>query len=122
MDLNTLLTVLAIVAIFVYIRYRKASRRSSPESLASALEQGAIVIDVRNADEYARGHYPGALNIPLEKLSDSLPALDARRDQPVIVYCQSGIRSAMARRLLQEAGYSNVLNAGTHGNLPAARN
>lgn len=121
MDQNTLLTALAIVAVFICIRYRRASRRSSPESLAGALAQGAIVIDVRDADEYARSHYPGALNIPLEKLSDSLPTLNARRDQPVIVYCKSGIRSAMARRLLQDACYANVLNAGTHGNLPVVR-
>lgn len=122
MDQKTILTALAIVAVFIYLRWRRMMRRSHPKALASALANGALVLDVRSKEEFDQGHYPGARNIPLENLSGEVTSLQARPDQPVIIYCQSGMRAAMARRLLQEAGYTQVLNAGSLGNLPPVKN
>lgn len=65
-----------------------------------------LVIDVREASEYAEGHVPGAINIPLRTLADNLELIPM--DQPVVVYCASGHRAGMATTALQTIGYSNV--------------
>ncbi len=66
-----------------------------------------ILVDVRETDEYAGGHLPGAFNIPLRELAqhlDALPDLNAE----IVVYCGSGFRSAIAMTSLQVLGYTNV--------------
>lgn len=65
---------------------------------------GALLVDVRTASEYAAGHVDGAVNLPLAELPDRLAELDASR--AVVVYCQSGNRSSHAATLLCDAGYT----------------
>lgn len=76
----------------------------------AALEQADLVLDVREPEEYAAGHLPGAVNIPrglLEfKLSGS-PALE-RRDQKIVLYCKTSGRAALAAATLHEMGYLEV--------------
>lgn len=74
------------------------------------VKQGALLIDVREPDEYSAGHVPDAKLIPLGKLGAHLQELSAYKDQPVVVMCRSGRRSARAVELLQEAGFSRVSN------------
>jgi rhodanese-related sulfurtransferase len=76
---------------------------------------GTLFLDVREPDEFAHGHLPGALLVPrglLEpKAAADSPARDARladRERPIIVYCASGARSALAARTLGELGFSKV--------------
>ena len=74
-------------------------------------QQAAILIDVRQPDEYEKGHIPGARNVPLQKLRDfSLEVTD--KDTPIYVYCLSGARSARAVRALRGVGYSDVTDLG----------
>ncbi|MBY0588111.1 FAD-dependent oxidoreductase, partial [bacterium] len=70
--------------------------------------QGQFVIDVRTAREFAEGHLPEAINIPVDELRDRLAEI--RHDQPITVYCQVGQRGYLATRILQQQGYrvSNV--------------
>ena len=86
-----------------------------------ALQSGGVpVIDVREPAEYAAGHVPGAVNIPrgvLEFEVDGHPAVNcqqdsalAHRDQPVVLYCRSGGRSALAAEALQRLGFSEPLS------------
>jgi hydroxyacylglutathione hydrolase len=76
-------------------------------TLAPRLARGAVtVIDVRNATEYAAGHLPGSLHIPVGYLPERLAEIP--RDKPIVVQCQSGARSAIATSLLQKLGVSNV--------------
>ena len=65
-----------------------------------------LLIDVREASEYAEGHVPGAINIPLRTLTYNLDKIPA--DSPVIVYCASGHRAGTALAALQLLGYDNV--------------
>ncbi len=67
------------------------------------LQQGAIVIDVRSAAEYAGGHVTGARNISLDQLNSRVKELQ-KLNKPIITCCQSGARSAMAARILISAG------------------
>ena len=82
-----------------------------------------MIIDVREADEYAAGHIPGAINIPrgvLEFKIDQHPSLYDRNTQ-IVLQCQGGGRSALATVALQELGYKNVSNlAGGFGAWSAA--
>lgn len=64
------------------------------------------IVDVRNHDEYARGHIAGSRHIPLGQLPQQLD--DLPREQPLVVVCQSGARSAIGASLLRAAGYRRV--------------
>ena len=70
------------------------------------LEPAQQLIDVRAAAETAKGTIPGAVEIPLAVLADSLDGLD--RDLPVVVYCASGYRSQVAASRLSAAGFRDV--------------
>jgi adenylyltransferase/sulfurtransferase len=65
-----------------------------------------LLLDVRNPLEYQRRHLPGAVLLPLPQLAAR--AAEVPRQGPVVVYCQSGVRSAQAVTLLQSLGYDNV--------------
>jgi rhodanese-related sulfurtransferase len=69
-----------------------------------------VLIDVRTPEEFDTGHITGAINIAVEDLTERLGEVPG--DQPVIVYCRSGNRSATAARFLIEAGYSPVYDLG----------
>ena len=74
-------------------------------------QENAILIDVRQPDEYAQGHIPGARSVPLQKLRDfSLEVTDP--DTPIYVYCLSGGRSARAVRALRGVGFTAVTDLG----------
>lgn len=76
------------------------------QALAAARAAGGVVVDVREPDEYAAGHVPGALPIPLGELA--LRAGELPRHQRVHVICASGSRSLQAARWLASAGYDAV--------------
>ncbi len=78
--------------------------RASVADVAAALHRGDIVIDVRTADEFASGHIPGSVFMPLFAVPLRLTELDRRRD--VYVVCESGARGQQASRYLDERGYS----------------
>jgi phage shock protein E len=84
-----------------------------PNEVGQWQGRGARIIDVREPAEYAGGHLPGAVNIPLADLT-LIPEWNA---SPVVVVCASGGRSARAAALLEEAGHPEVANllGGTYG-------
>jgi rhodanese-related sulfurtransferase len=96
-------------------------RETSVDDLAAARRAGAVtLIDVRDRDEYARGHIPGALLIPLPELADRLAEVPTGRT--VHVVCQSGRRSAEGADLLSRHGVVAVSVAGgTQGWIASGR-
>ena len=72
---------------------------------------GAVLLDVRNPQEYRQGHIPESINIPLRML-DSAENVVENRDAALYVYCHSGVRSRQAAAQLKEMGYTNVNNIG----------
>ena len=85
---------------------RKKLKIKNGESLEICINDDAVIIDVREADEYTTGHIENAVNIPVSNIS----SVDYNKDTVIIVYCASGIRSANAAKALIEAGYTNVYN------------
>ncbi|MGB3200289.1 MAG: rhodanese-like domain-containing protein [Nodosilinea sp.] len=83
----------------------------TPQRLAHWLSEGKdpspILLDVRQADEFAVSHLPGAHPTPS---LEAVLALGIPPDQPVVVYCSVGYRSARLATQLQEAGYTQVYN------------
>ena len=94
------------------------------DQLAAALDEGATVVDVRETAEYADAHVPGAVNIPMGRLTSRLDELD--RTSPVHVICASGNRSAAMTEVLLAQGFdaANVVggtNAWIRAGRPVAR-
>jgi rhodanese-related sulfurtransferase len=82
-------------------------------ALAARVAEGALVIDVRQPDEYASGHVPGALLMPLATVPDNLDRF--RSDGPTYVICRSGGRSMRACEHASGEGYDVVNVAGGTG-------
>ncbi|MBC3878902.1 MULTISPECIES: rhodanese-like domain-containing protein [unclassified Undibacterium] len=81
------------------------------------LPANAILIDVRSSGEYQAGYIAGAVSLPLGEVGDRIHSVVPDKDAPVIVYCQSGARSASAKNILSNIGYTNVANGGGVGSL-----
>ena len=76
-----------------------------------AVAHGALLLDVRTPEEFAQGHIPGALNIPVDQLRARLDEVGAK-DRTIVLYCRSGRRSATAASMLQTAGYPHLIDIG----------
>ena len=72
--------------------------------------EDAIVVDVREADEFAAGHLPDARNIPGSKLAERISEIEKYKDKPVIVCCATGMRSNKACAELKKNGFSRINN------------
>jgi molybdopterin/thiamine biosynthesis adenylyltransferase/rhodanese-related sulfurtransferase len=83
---------------------------------ADRIAQGALVLDVREPDEYEQGALADAVHIPRGNLESQVENRLTDKGQPVVVYCAGGVRSAFAARTLQELGYVDVVSmAGGYG-------
>ena len=91
------------------------------------MNQGSLVLDVREEKDYAAGHLPKARHIPVRELGKRLEAIAKYKSKPVIVTDKSGTRAAAACRLLKHSGFSSVyqlkggLNAWQQASLPVER-
>lgn len=80
------------------------------ENVKEFMAKGAVVIDVRTYEEFASGHIKGSKNIPLQIISGKVAEIK-KLNQPVIVCCRSGMRSAQAASILKAQGVE-VMNGG----------
>ena len=74
--------------------------------------EGALLIDVREAEEYRNGHIPGAVNVPLSKLNREITDVVPDESSTLFVYCLSGARSGKAVNILKGMGYDQARNIG----------
>lgn len=73
----------------------------------------AAIIDVRTPEEFSAGHIDGAINIPVDRIGQGIQSIKGlKKDSPILVYCRSGRRSAMARVMLEKQGYQRILDGG----------
>ena len=75
-----------------------------------------VIVDVRTTGEYSGSHIKGSVNIPLELVQSRIVKVAPKKDAALMVYCQSGSRSAAAAVTLRRMGYTQVLNLGGIGN------
>ena len=109
MDWTTLLIIIvAIVGVILW-------KRMSLISIGMArkhLREGAIVLDVRSADEFKADHLPNSINIPLGEVN-RVPDRVNNKNTVLLLHCLSGARSGMAVGKIKAMGYSQVFNMGS---------
>ena len=110
MNWTTTLVIAAVVAVIFMLK--KVGQISINDARAY-LENGALVIDVRSPGEFNSGHLPNAINIPLEEIETALPHRVKDKNPILLLHCQSGMRSGMAKTKLKNLGYANVFNLGS---------
>ena len=85
-------------------------------SVRKALEKGAVVIDVRTANEFDRGKVPGSVNIPVDRIALNIPRIKGM-ERPIVLVCASGHRSGNALKVLKANGMKEVYNGGSWENV-----
>ncbi|MCB5205954.1 rhodanese-like domain-containing protein [Methylovorus mays] len=107
---------------------RRGAKSVSPSEAVLLINRNqGVVLDVREDAEFAAGHINDARHIPLAKLEDRLAELQKFREKPVIVHCQSGVRSSKAAATLRKHEFTQVyeldggLNAWTQAKLPLVK-
>ncbi|QWV16430.1 rhodanese-like domain-containing protein [Stutzerimonas zhaodongensis] len=94
-----------------------AAQVDQSAALKALQRTNTVLIDVRTELEFAEGALPGATRIETENLAERITAIAPDKDAPVVLYCRSGRRASAAQELLQELGYSQVINAGGYQDL-----
>ena len=79
-----------------------------------ASETPPVVLDVRTPQEFEAGHVPGAINMPHKALAGRLSEVLGFRDREMVLYCERGKRSKMARAVLLEAGFTSIRHLQGH--------
>lgn len=95
--------------------FSKGSEKSNP-LVATALQKGAIVLDVRTPSEFHSGHVSGSRNIPLDEIRSQVEMI-RQWNKPVITVCRSGNRSQRAMEILTSCGVE-AYNGGGWESLP----
>jgi len=114
---NLFLVAVAFVsgAMLIWPAVRRGAGGASISTLQATLlmnQQNALVLDVRDAAEYAKGHMLNARNIPLGELEARAAELDKHKAKPLIVVCDTGNRSGRAAAALRKKGFEQVLTLG----------
>lgn len=84
---------------------------SDQADLKPIIDEGALLVDVRTPAEFAEGHVKGSVNIPLDSVPAKLSEFNNQKN--IVVFCRSGNRSAQAKAILEQNGFTNVINGGT---------
>jgi phage shock protein E len=103
-----------LTAASVFYAFRPEEGRAV-NPLQQAIDDGALILDVRTVFEFHAGHAADAVNIPVEDLEERLGEISPP-GRTVVVYCRSGTRSRRAAALLRQAGF-DVVDAGTMASL-----
>lgn len=119
---------MAIVVLAYELRIRGRSAAAvSPAEAVRLMNQGALLIDVRSADDFKAGHISGARNVPGNEITGGAKALEKHREKTLIACCESGATSGAAVRELARLGFTKVVNlrgglaAWRQDNLPVVR-
>ncbi len=102
--------VAVVLGLALVVPQLQASQGVDVKAAKSMSDQGALLLDVREPDEYAAVHAVNAKLIPLGEVGARLKEIEAYKDKPVAVICRSGRRSAQAVSLLKESGFTQVVN------------
>lgn len=108
------LSVALLGFLIVFILYRilppRGVKKISADELQETMKQakGKQIIDVREPNEYRKGHIQGARNIPLGQVKSAVNGIP--KDKETYLVCESGFRSSQAARILKKEGFQNLYN------------
>lgn len=102
-----ILLIAALVGFYIWksLKYKKLKTR-----IPEYLQKGALIIDVRTPQEFEGGSAKGSINIPLNELNEKSGTLD--KSKTILLCCASGTRSGMAKSILTQKGFKDVVNIG----------
>jgi phage shock protein E len=112
MTVGTWIFIGTVIAAFLIFKQVNAVK---PETAREWLKKGATVIDVRSEAEFQERHLSGTTNVPLDRLRDEIARVAPDKEQPLLLHCLSGTRSAAGEATLKKMGYRNVFNLGSYG-------
>ena len=115
MEQNAIIGAIALAALAIF-GYARMFLQGRSEAKLKAVLPEAKILDVRSSGEFKESRYPGAVNVPLEKLAKSAKKL-GNVDGALVLYCASGARARQAARILRGMGYRRVFVAGTMAKL-----
>jgi rhodanese-related sulfurtransferase len=101
---------LLAVTLFELREKARAEGAISPQEVVRLINQGATVIDVRDAASFSGGHIRGARNMPGAELAGNADSIKRLRERPVVVVCERGVTGAAAMRELVGQGFTKVAN------------
>ena len=84
---------------------------ATDNDLKSIIKNGAFIVDLRTIGEFAQGHVPGSINIPLNELGQNISLFKNKKN--IVVCCFSGNRSGFAKDVLEKKGFNNIINGGS---------
>jgi len=106
---GTVVLALAVIA-YEVSRARSGGQAVGPMDAVRLMNQGALLVDVRSREEFEGGHVLDARHLPQEEVAGAGESLKKYRDKPVIVCCETGMRSGAAARVLKAQGFGKVVN------------
>ena len=109
--MTTKIAIFLVCALLTGCFLFKGSGGVTGSEARSLVESGAQLVDVRTPNEFNNGHIPGAVNIPVQELESRMGELQSK-NQPIVLYCRSGVRSSRAASMLKSAGYTEVHDLG----------
>lgn len=127
---NHVLLVAGLMISFFLLVFTELQRKArgitniDPQEAVKLINADAIVIDLRSADSFARGHIVNARNIPQDELDQDLEKIKRYKSKPIVAICDAGLSSAKLVSQLRKAGFDNVygirggINAWTEASLP----
>ena len=113
---NNTLLVFALVASFLLVIFTELRRKASgmlavaPTEAVKLINNDAVVLDLRSAESFSRGHIAGARNVPMDELDGHMEKLAKFRNKPVVAVCDAGITSSKAVNSLRKSGFESVYN------------
>jgi len=81
------------------------------------LDESSTIVDVRTSKEYEAGHLKNAINIPHTEIAAKIADHVKNKEDKITLYCRSGRRSTIAKKILVDLGYKRVVNAGSYAKL-----
>jgi rhodanese-related sulfurtransferase len=102
--------ILAVLALVIEFRLRsRGSHAIAPADAVRLANSGALILDVRNSQEYEAGHIIEARHVPAAEVAGKAESLKKYKEKPVIVYCESGTASGAAAGALRTGGFTKVV-------------
>jgi rhodanese-related sulfurtransferase len=113
---NHTLLVFALVTSLMLVVFTELRRKATgmmavqPTDAVKLINNDAVVLDMRSAESFSRGHIVGARNVPMDELDGHLDKLARFKSKPVVAVCDAGITSSKAVNTLRNSGFESVYN------------
>ncbi|TWX69281.1 rhodanese-like domain-containing protein [Colwellia sp. C1TZA3] len=107
---TTLAILLSAFSLFTFAEQTSTISQQALLTLMATPANKTVILDVRTAEEFSKGHIEGAINISHTKINANLNKIIAFKDQTVVVHCKSGRRALSAENDLRAAGFSSLLH------------